>query len=88
MIRKITGDIIYASIILIFAFISSTILFSAVPETFSFGTLSLVLMYYVGYKIMKAPYDMQNAGVKEADNLDQALYMISLVSDKNHPLVD
>ncbi|WP_283625046.1 hypothetical protein [Clostridium butyricum] len=37
---------------------------------------------------LKDPYDMQNAGVKEADNLDQALYMISLVSDKNHTLVD
>jgi hypothetical protein len=33
------------------------------------------------------PYDRNNAGEKEADNLGQALYLISLVSDKNHPLV-
>jgi hypothetical protein len=32
-------------------------------------------------------YDRNNAGNCEPDNLGQALYMISLVSDKNHPLV-
>jgi hypothetical protein len=33
------------------------------------------------------PYDRNNAGETEADNLGQALYLISLVSDKTHPLV-
>lgn len=32
-------------------------------------------------------YDYQNRNIKEPDNLGQLLYMISLVSDKNHPLV-
>lgn len=32
------------------------------------------------------PYDFQ-AGINEPDNLGQALYMISLVSDTSHPLV-
>lgn len=35
---------------------------------------------------LREPYDMNN-GVAEPDNLGQALYLISLVSDKNHPLV-
>ena len=34
------------------------------------------------------PYDLNNKGVKEPDNLGQALYLISLVSGKEHPLVD
>ncbi len=33
------------------------------------------------------PYDRNNQGVEETDNLGQALYMISLVSDFEHPLV-
>lgn len=32
-------------------------------------------------------YDLNNEGVREPDNLGQALYMISLVSDASHPLV-
>ena len=36
---------------------------------------------------LREPYDRNNAGETEADNLGQALYMISLVSVKNHPLV-
>lgn len=32
-------------------------------------------------------YDRNNAGNCEPDNLGQALYLISVVSDKNHPLV-
>jgi hypothetical protein len=36
---------------------------------------------------LREPYDRNNAGETEADNLGQVLYMISLVSDKNHPLV-
>lgn len=36
---------------------------------------------------LREPYDRNNAGETEADNLGQALYLISLVSDKSHPLV-
>jgi hypothetical protein len=36
---------------------------------------------------LSEPYDRNNAGETEADNLGQALFLISLVSDKNHPLV-
>jgi hypothetical protein len=34
------------------------------------------------------PFDRNNAGNAEPDNLGQALYMISLVADASHPLVD
>lgn len=34
------------------------------------------------------PYDKNNAGNEEPDNLGQLLYLISLVSDKNHPMVE
>ena len=33
------------------------------------------------------PYDRNNKGETEADNLGQALFLLSLVSDKPHPLV-
>jgi hypothetical protein len=33
-------------------------------------------------------FDRNNAGNREADNLGQVLYLISLVSDSSHPLVD
>lgn len=33
------------------------------------------------------PFDRNNKGETEADNLGEALYLISLVSDKKHPLV-
>lgn len=33
------------------------------------------------------PYDYNNKGVAEADNLGQALFLISLVSNASHPLV-
>ena len=33
------------------------------------------------------PYDRNNKGEMETDNLGQALYLISLVSDRHHPLV-
>jgi hypothetical protein len=36
---------------------------------------------------LREPYDRNNAGESEADNLGQALFLISLVSDKHHPLV-
>jgi hypothetical protein len=34
------------------------------------------------------PFDRNNAGHQEADNLGQVLYLISLVADSSHPLVD
>jgi hypothetical protein len=33
------------------------------------------------------PYDRNNAGETEADNLGQTLYILSFFTDKNHPLV-
>jgi hypothetical protein len=33
------------------------------------------------------PYDRNNAGEEEADNLGQTLYLLSLFADKNHPAV-
>lgn len=36
---------------------------------------------------LSEPFDRNNNGEAEADNLGQALYLISLVSDKKHPLV-
>jgi len=33
------------------------------------------------------PYDRNNGGETEADNLGQGLFLISLASDRNHPLV-
>lgn len=36
---------------------------------------------------LAAPYDCNNAGHCEPDNLGQALYLISTVSDASHPLV-
>jgi hypothetical protein len=36
---------------------------------------------------LRVPYDRNNEGETEADILGQALYLISLVSDKSHPLV-
>jgi hypothetical protein len=36
---------------------------------------------------LSEPYDRNNAGETEADNLGQALYLISLFAERNHPLV-
>lgn len=36
---------------------------------------------------IRDPFDRNNAGIAEADNPGQLLYLISLVSDKNHPAV-
>ena len=36
---------------------------------------------------LREPFDRNNSGVCEPDNLGQVLYMISLVSDASHPLV-
>lgn len=49
------------------------------------GNLELVRDWILG---LREPYDHENAGESEADNLGQVLFLISLVSDRNHPLVE
>jgi hypothetical protein len=39
-------------------------------------------------KNLREPFDRNNAGHREPDNLGQALYLISLVADRSHPLVE
>jgi hypothetical protein len=36
---------------------------------------------------IRDPFDRNNHGISEADNLGQVLYLVSLISDKNHPVV-
>jgi len=48
------------------------------------GNLGLIKDWVLG---LTDPYDRNNGGEREADNLGQALYLISLVSDRNHSLV-
>ena len=48
------------------------------------ANLGLVADWVLG---LREPFDRNNAGNCETDNLGQALYMISLVSDSSHPLV-
>ena len=48
------------------------------------GNLNLIREWVLG---LKETFDKNNAGETEADNPGQVLYLISLVSDKNHPLV-
>lgn len=48
------------------------------------GNLDLIRDWVLG---LDQPYDRNNAGETEADNLGQALYLISLFSDRHHPLV-
>jgi len=49
------------------------------------GNLDLVKDWILG---LREPFDRNNSGDCEPDNLGQALYMISLVSDRFHPLVE
>jgi inosine-uridine nucleoside N-ribohydrolase len=49
------------------------------------GNLALIRDWIRG---LSEPYDRNNAGETEADNLGQALYLLSLVADKRHPLVE
>ena len=49
------------------------------------GNLDLIRDWVLG---LTEPYDRNNGGETEADNLGQALYLASLVADKNHPLVE
>lgn len=53
----------------------------ALQET---GNLDLIKDWILS---LREPYDYNNAGENEADNLGQALYLISLVADKSHPVV-
>jgi hypothetical protein len=48
------------------------------------GNLPLVKDWILN---LDEPYDKNNRGETEPDNLGQALYLVSLVSDKSHPLV-
>jgi hypothetical protein len=48
------------------------------------GNLAVIKDWVLG---LRAPYDRNNNNETEADNLGQCLYLVSLVSDKSHPLV-
>jgi hypothetical protein len=48
------------------------------------GNLDLIREWVIS---LKEPYDFNNAGEAEADNLGQTLYLLSLFADKSHPLV-
>jgi len=48
------------------------------------GNLELIRDWVLG---LDDPYDRNNAGETEADNLGQTLYLLSLFTDKSHPLV-
>ncbi len=49
------------------------------------GNLALIRDWILG---LQDPYDRNNAGETEADNLGEALYLVSLVSDKSQPIVN
>jgi hypothetical protein len=49
------------------------------------GNLDLIRDWVLG---LTEPYDRNNAGETEADNLGETLYLVSLVADKKHPLVE
>ena len=48
------------------------------------GNLELIRDWVLG---LTEPYDRNNAGQTEADNLGQVLFLVSCVADKAHPLV-
>jgi len=48
------------------------------------NNLGLIKDWVLG---LREPYDRNNAGETEADNLGEALYLISLFSNREHPLV-
>jgi len=48
------------------------------------GNLDLIRGWILG---LTEPFDHNNAGESEADNPGEALYLLSLVSDRHHPLV-
>ena len=48
------------------------------------GNVGLIKSWVLGFT---CPYDRNNAGEEEADNLGQTLYLLSLFADKSHPAV-
>jgi len=48
------------------------------------GNVDLIKEWILG---LREPFDRNNAGQREPDNLGQALYLVSLVADAKHPLV-
>jgi hypothetical protein len=48
------------------------------------GNLPLIKNWILN---LREPYDRNNGGEQEPDNLGQVLYLLSLVADKSHPLV-
>lgn len=48
------------------------------------GNVGLLRDWILG---LREPFDRNNAGEAEPDNLGQALFLVSLVSDKSHPVV-
>jgi hypothetical protein len=48
------------------------------------GNLDLVKDWILG---LSEPFDLARAGEREPDNLGQVLFMLSMVADKDHPLV-
>ena len=48
------------------------------------GNLDLIRDWILG---LQKPYDYNNAGEAEADNLGEALYLVSLVSNNSQPIV-
>ena len=49
------------------------------------GNLELIRDWVMS---LEDPYDRNNAGEMEADNLGQTLFLVSLFSDKNHPVIE
>lgn len=49
------------------------------------GNVHLIAPWVEG---LLEPFDRNNAGHREPDNLGQALYLVSLVGDRRHPLVE
>ncbi len=47
------------------------------------GNIAVIRDWILG---LSEPFDRNNAGHREPDNLGQVLYLISLVSDRSHPL--
>ncbi len=49
------------------------------------GNLDLIRDWILG---LREPFDSAPGGERQADNLGQVLYLVSLVSDRNHPVVN
>jgi hypothetical protein len=49
------------------------------------GNLPLIDQWVMS---LRDPFDRNNAGIEEPDNLGQALYLVSLIADRAHPMVE